>query len=283
MKNFPAPLQLLFLLLPVSFFSCSNPSAVSDSKISSAPDYHDHVQIHSHNDYQHAVPFWDAYFHHAAEIEADVYTPRTSAMRDSLMIGHDTTDITPGRTLISMYIDPIASLFKKYGNRVSPDPGYTFRLMIDVKDQWKDVYPLLIKELEKYPSVFDRKANPMAVQVFVSGNRPADPTFHTYPSIINFDGLPAHNYAPADLAKVVLISDNFETYSHWKGDGALPNKDQTEIKKLIYAAHAINKPFRFWGTPDNPNVWEQLKLAGTDVINTDKIADCTQYFDSFYK
>jgi len=216
MKNNSIFCQLSLFLFSAFAISCNNPSTVSNT---STTDYHDHVQIHSHNDYQHAVPFRDAYFHHAAEIEADVYPPRTPAMKDSLMIGHDTTDITPGRTLISMYIGPIVSLFKKYGNRVSPDPNYTFRLMIDIKDQWKDVYPLLLKEIDKYPSVFNRKVNPMAVQVFVSGNRPPDSTFHTYPDIINFDGLPAHHYAPADLEKVVLISDNFDTYSHWKGEG----------------------------------------------------------------
>jgi alkaline phosphatase len=280
MKNNAIFLLSLFLF-SVLTISCNNPGTTSQT--SAAPDYHDHVQIHSHNDYQHAVPFRDAYYHHAAEIEADVYLPRTPAMKDSLMIGHDTTDITAGRTLISMYIDPIVLLFKKYGNRVSLDPNYTFRLMIDVKDQWKDVYPLLLKEIDKYPSVFNRKVNSMAIQVFVSGNRPADSTFHTYPNIINFDGLPAHNYAPADLAKIVLISDNFDTYSHWKGEGELAARDLNAVKKLINAAHAIGKPFRFWGTPDTANVWEQLRLAGADVINTDKIADCTQYFDSFYK
>jgi len=280
MKNNTAFLLSLFLFSALTI-SCNNPGTTS--KTSATSDYHDHVHIHSHNDYQHAVPFRDAYFHHAAEIEADVYLPRTPAMKDSLMIGHDTTDITPGRTLISMYIYPIVSLFKKYGNRVSPDPNYTFRLMIDVKDQWKDVYPLLLKEIDKYPSVFNRKVNPMAVQVFVSGNRPVDSTFHTYPDIINFDGLPAHNYAPADLAKVVLISDNFDTYSHWKGDGELPANDLNTIRKLIDSAHSIGKPFRFWGAPDTANVWEQLRVAGADVINTDKVADCTQYFDSFYK
>jgi len=281
MKNNSIFRQLSLFLFSILAVSCNNSGTVS--KTPSLFDYHDHVQIHSHNDYQHATPFRDAYFHHAAEIEADVYLPRTAAMKDSLMIGHDTTDITPSRTLISMYIGPIVSLFKKYGNRVSPDLSYTFRLMIDVKDQWKDVYPLLLKEIDKYPSVFNRKVNPMAVQIFVSGNRPADSTFHTYPDIINFDGLPAHHYAPADLAKVVLISDNFDTYSHWKGEGELPTDDLKKIKKLINAAHAVGKPFRFWGTQDTPNVWEQLRLAGTDVINTDKIADCTQYFDSFYK
>jgi alkaline phosphatase len=281
MKNNSIRYQLSFFLFSLFGISCTNPGTVS--KTVPATGYHDHVQIHSHNDYQHAVPFRDAYFHHAAEIEADVYLPRTPDMKDSLMIGHDTTDITPSKTLISMYIDPIISLFKKYSNHVSPDPNYTFRLMIDVKDQWNDVYPLLLKEIDKYPSAFNRKVNPMAVQVFVSGNRPPDSTFHTYPDIINFDGLPAHNYAPADLAKVVLISDNFETYSKSKGEGELPAKDLIVIKKVIDAAHAMGKPFRFWGTPDIANVWEQLRLAGADVINTDKIADCTQYFDSFYK
>jgi len=279
MKNKSTFCQLSLFLFSLFAISCSNPGTASKTRA----DYLDCVQIHSHNDYQHALPFSDAYFHHAAEIEADVYLPRTLAMKDSLMIGHDTIDITPGRTLITMYIDPIISLFKKYGNRVSPDPNYTFRLMIDVKDQWKDVYPLLLKEIDKYPSVFDRKVNPMAVQIFVSGNRPPDSTFHTYPDMINFDGLPAHSYAPADLAKVVLISDNFDTYSHWRGEGELPANDLNTVRKLIDASHAIGKPFRFLGTPDTSNVWEQLRLAGADVINTDKIADCTQYFESFYK
>ena len=238
MKNGSTSCQLLLLIIfSLCGISCNNPGTVS--KASPASDHRDHVLIHSHNDYQHAVPFRDAYFHHAAEIEADVYLPKTPEMKDSLMIGHDTTDIKPGRTLISMYIDPIVSLFKKYHNHISPDSNYTFRLMIDVKDQWKDVYPLLLKEIGKYPSVFDRKVNPMAVQVFVSGNRPPDATYHIYPGIINFDGLPAHNYTPADLAKIVLISDNFSTYSNWKGEGELPAKDLYRIRKVINAAHAI--------------------------------------------
>jgi alkaline phosphatase len=283
MKKSSALYQLLLISLTASIISCNHSDRLANKEKSPVTGYHDRVLIHSHNDYQHAVPFRDAYFHHVADIEADVYLPRTPKMGDSLMIGHDTSDVKPGKTLISMYIDPIVSLFKKYGNRVSPDPNYTFRLMIDAKDQWKGVYPLLLKEVNKYPSVFDRKINPMAVQVFVSGNRPPDSTFHTYPDIINFDGLPGHNYAPADLKKVVLISDNFATYSDWNGEGELSARDLNKIKKVIAQAHRLDKPFRFWGTPDTANVWEQLRLAGADMINTDKIADCTQYFNSFYK
>ena len=31
------------------------------------------VMVHSHNDYRQSRPFWNAYTHHAASIEADVY------------------------------------------------------------------------------------------------------------------------------------------------------------------------------------------------------------------
>src|SRR6478736_7989962 len=58
--------------------------------------------IHSHNDYTHALPFWEAYNNNAGIIEADVYE-----VNGELMVAHDKANIKPGATLSNMYIQPI--------------------------------------------------------------------------------------------------------------------------------------------------------------------------------
>jgi alkaline phosphatase len=231
------------------------------------------VNIHSHNDYDHPHPFWGAYGQKAFSIEADVYL-----RGDSLMVAHQSRQIRAGHTLESMYLRPVEQLFAKYKRHVSADPRYTFYLMIDIKESWEKVLPVLIRKLAQHRDDFDRSTNPSAVQVFISGNRPPDTAFRHYPPWIAFDGLPHKHYALPDLEKVIMISDNFATYSKWDGKGLLPSADKDTLKALILAARRIGKPFRFWGAPDTPECWEQLHALGAAVINTDQVAACRKYF-----
>ncbi|GAA4315763.1 phosphatidylinositol-specific phospholipase C/glycerophosphodiester phosphodiesterase family protein [Compostibacter hankyongensis] len=253
---------LFALLLTLSL------SAIAQQRPVKAPP--GKIKIHSHNDYDHTQPFWDAYEQRAFSIEADVYL-----RGDSLMVAHQASGIKPGHTLETMYLQPVSRLFEQYQGKVSNDDGYTFYLMIDIKESWQDVLPLLIRRLEQHRSCFDRSHNPMAVQVFISGNRPPDSTFRNYPSLILFDGLPGHRYAPADLRKVVMISDNFETYSNWNGKGRLSEGGRATLRRLVMAAAGLGKPFRFWGAPDTPEAWRTLQQLGPDmVINTDRPGSC---------
>lgn len=225
--------------------------------------------IHSHNDYTHALPFWDAYNNNAGDIEADVYY-----VNGALMVAHNKTDIKPANTLFNMYIHPIVQLFDTGKN------AHSFYLMIDIKENQTEVLKALINLLQQYPSVFNRQVNKNAVQVFISGERPADSTFHHYPSDIMFDGLPGKNYAATDLEKIVMISDNFRNYSNWNGSGNLPAADSIKIDSLIKAVHAIHKPIRLWGAPDTQQCWQTLINLKADVINTDKVQACRQWLDA---
>ena len=137
--------------------------------------------IHSHNDYTHALPFWDAYNNKAGVIEADVYE-----VNGELMVAHDKADIKPTNTLKAMYIEPIVQSFS---NKLK-DSAHSFFLMVDIKENQSAVLKILMNVLQQYPSVFDRSINKNAVQVFISGERPPDTTFHNYPAYIMFDGLP---------------------------------------------------------------------------------------------
>jgi len=224
--------------------------------------------IHSHNDYAHILPFWDAYNNHAGVIEADVYE-----VNGELMVAHSKSEIKPGNSLNSMYIEPIVKLFDSAKNHV-----HGFYLMIDIKENQSAVLTLLMDLLQQYPAVFNgNKHN--TVQVFISGERPPDTSFHTYSSYIMFDGLPGKNYTAKDLQKIVMISDNFRNYSNWNGIGKLPAEDSSNIENIITAAHKLGKPVRLWGAPDTEQCWRTLINLKADVINTDKVEACRQFLD----
>lgn len=234
------------------------------------------VKIHSHNDYEQKVPFYLAYQQRVYQIEADVFEKD-----GKLLVAHSKKEINDNNTLDKLYLDPIDSLFIHYLGRVSADEDYTFILMIDFKTEWQPTFLALQRYIEKYGDKFDRSQNNKAVQIVISGNRPTDALFHTFPRWIYFDGLPNVAYTRKDLKRVTMISDNFAKYSKWKGKGNIPEADKFKLKVLIDAAHELKKPFRFWGAPDTEDCWRELLLLGADIINTDKLVESSNFIKRF--
>lgn len=232
------------------------------------------VKIHSHNDYVQKQQFSLAYDHKVYQMEADIFE-----VNGELIVAHSKKEIDTKQTLEKLYLNKIDSLFKRYKGKVSADKKYTFTLMIDFKTDWATTFPVFKKHIEKYGETFDRSKNKNAVQIVISGNRPPDSLFHTLPSWVYFDGLPNVSYAKTDLKKVTMISDNFATYSKWRGIGEIPEADQLKLKGIIEQAHKLNKSMRFWGAPDTVDCWKQLVALGVDIINTDKIVECKTYFE----
>lgn len=252
------------ILLALSLFVSGNLSA--------------QILIHSHNDYTHAHPFWGAYEQKANFIEADVFP-----VNGKLMVAHSKNHIQSDSTLNNMYLQPIIHLFQQHDYKtVSDNPHYSFYLMIDIKEKWDSVLPILMYELKQHPDCFDRHKNPMAVQIFISGDRPPENTFHDYPGIIMFDGLPQTKYSSADLKKVVEISTDFELYSHWNGQERISEKDATRLKQVIEVAHQEGKKIRFWGAPDTQDCWQTLINLGADIINTDHVKACRAFLDAHH-
>ncbi|WP_316807296.1 phosphatidylinositol-specific phospholipase C/glycerophosphodiester phosphodiesterase family protein [Pedobacter agri] len=223
------------------------------------------VKIHSHNDYTHSKPFYDAVANNAFSIEADVFV-----VGDALIVAHSKKEIKAENTLENLYLKPIASFSQT-------TEFYSFQLMIDFKDSWEMTYPILEKSLKPFQRYLSRGNK--KINIVISGNRPADSTFHTF-NAISFDGLPGVNYRSADLKKITMISDNFAKYSKWKGVGEIPEADKARLKALIDHAHEIGKPFRFWGAPDHQACWKLLHDLGADIINTDQVAKASNYFNT---
>src|SRR3954451_14184885 len=63
------------------------------------------AQLHAHNDYEHDRPLVDALEAHAMGIEADIHL-----IDGQLLVAHKKEEVEPGRTLQSLYLDPLRKL-----------------------------------------------------------------------------------------------------------------------------------------------------------------------------
>lgn len=223
-------------------------------------------RIHAHNDYQQVVPLTNALHNEAYSIEADVYLTSRG-----LVVAHDRKDTAAAPLLVSLYLQPIIKLFKQHDGRISHSKTYTPVLMIDVKDNGEAVIATLIQLVATHRFVFDRLVNAMAVQLVISGNRGAVSTWASYPSYIFFDGRPYEVYDSATLQRVAFISDNYNNY--------VSKEDSTSrIAALVKKVHGMGKLLRLWATPDNAAAWQRLQQLGVDIINTDMVEECREFF-----
>lgn len=235
------------------------------------------ILIHSHNDYEQRVPFYQAYAQQVASIEADIYATNR---KDELLVAHNKEDLAIAPTLDESYIKPIVALYKKNNGKAWENSDKTFILLIDLKTPANPTLDILVKKLKAYPEVFDPAANPYAVRVVISGDRPAPADFTKYPSFISFDGN-GLDYTSGQLKRIAMISLPFKDYSQWNGKGTMIRDEYNKVTKAIEAVHALDKPIRFWGTPDGVTAWNTFHNIGVDYINTDRVEACTDYFYHF--
>lgn len=241
-------------LLALIIFSCSVVLAQN------SPEY----AVHSHNDYEQQVPFWKAVSAEVSSLEADVFL-----VGDSLFVAHDSKDIDPSRDLETLYLKPLIQAME-----LKVLSGRPLQLLIDVKSEAYSTLEVLVKILEKYPSLISSEQ----VAIVISGNRPKLEDYKNYPKYITFDYQSLDSLPTPDiLHKIALISLNFRKFSDWNGKGRLTAEDFEVVTKTIQKAHDFKKPFRFWGTPDSKTAWKAFAKMGVDYINTDNPFECTQY------
>ena len=221
--------------------------------------------IHAHNDYQKPEPLTHALRHKVFSIEADIYLSG-----NRLLVAHDKTELAAAKTLDSLYLQPIIELFGRHKGKISEDSSYVPILMIDIKENGEEVIPALIKLVSSHRSVFDRGVNAKAVQLVISGNRGPSSRWTSYPPYIFFDGRPKENYDSNALQRVAFISDSYYNYAG--------KQDTSFIEPLVKKVHSMGKLIRLWGHPDNPESWKLLQQQGIDIINTDKVEECSNYF-----
>jgi alkaline phosphatase len=229
------------------------------------------ANTHSHNDYEQPVPFWTAYNAQFGSIEADIFL-----VDGRLMVAHDSNELALRRTLEEYYVKPLSARIEKNHGHPYADTNRRLQILIDVKADSTAVLDALIALLRKYPNLV---STPSLTWV-ISGNRPDPSLYASYPPFIAFDGILLHDYSPAALSRIVMMSDDLHDYTHWGGSGSIPPADKRRILSAIAWSHALHLPVRFWDAPDFPNAWGQLMELRVDFINTDHIRQLADYLNA---
>lgn len=223
---------------------------------------------HSHNDYEQKVPFWLAYNEGFGSIEADIFL-----RHDSLIVAHSEKELVLRRTLEAFYLDNLLACVRKNGGRPYSNATAPLQVLIDIKTDSIHTLARLVEVLEKYPEL---TGNP-AIRFVITGNRPAARLFPTYPSWIWFDGVLSDQYSKEELERIAMLSDDFSTYSKWKGNGNIPPGDWTLLQEAVKKAHQWKKTVRFWDAPDFIDAWNMFMQLQVDFINTDHIAALSDF------
>jgi hypothetical protein len=225
---------------------------------------------HAHNDYEHKRPLFDALDQGFGSVEADVFL-----VDGALLVGHARADLRPERTLQKLYLDPLRARIKANGGRVYKN-GPAIWLLVDVKSEAKATYQALDRVLADYADILsvvrDGKLEDKAVTVVVSGNRAKALLVEQKVRYAGVDGRLAdlESNEPAHL--MPWISESWATTFRWRGDGPLPDGERAKLKDIVAKAHKHGRLVRFWATPERTSVWRELRAAGVDLINTDKLA-----------
>ena len=229
------------------------------------------VNAHAHNDYEHTRPLLDALDHGFCSVEADVWL-----VDGQLLVAHDRDKTRSGRTLQTLYLDPLQARVKQNGGRVYPG-GPSLTLLVDVKSGATDTWLALRTTLRPFEPILTRFGPDGivtgAVTVIVSGNRARDLMASDTNRLAAYDGRLADLESGAPQQLIPLVSDQWGQISSWRGGAGkpLPAEDEKKLRESVAKAHAQGRRVRFWGAPDTPEVWAVLRKAGVDLLNADDL------------
>jgi glycerophosphoryl diester phosphodiesterase len=236
------------------------------------------INAHAHNDYEHKRPLFDALDHGFCGVEADIHL-----VDGKLLVAHDAKDLSPAKTLESLYLDPLRARINANGGRVYRD-GPSVMLLIDIKTEALATYNALTAVLEKYADILTRfeanKIETNAIIAIVSGNRSLTAMQSQKVRFAAYDGRLPDLESSAPSALIPLISDNWTLKFKWRGQGELSLPEKGLLDELVAKAHAQGRRIRFWAVPDSPIGWEILHKAGVDLLNTDHLAELEKFLRS---
>ena len=222
------------------------------------------------------VPFWEAYANKASSIEVDIVLKN-----DILFVAHEAESINSKKTLKALYLKPISKAYSLSGKERS-----NIQLLVDLKNKPYATLEKLIILLKEYKYLL-KTGDKKGLSIVISGRRPAVSDYNKYPDFITFDYQKLDDIPQESWSKVGLISLDFKDFSEWNGKGRLTSEDYIKVNNVIQKAHAYQKPFRFWGTPDSKTAWKVFAELGVDFINTDMPYKATKYLktlnDNIYK
>lgn len=231
------------------------------TSIQAQPRKYTTANAHSHNDYLNKTPFYTAYKAGFGSIEADVFP-----VNDVLVVAHSKAEIQPQQTLKSLYLMPLLK-------ELSSDTSRRVNLLVDIKEDYTIVLPLLVQELEPLRPYLTTGKSPNRLTILISGTRPPPAEYKNYPLFIFFDDDLKLHHSAEEWKRVGLVSLPLTKISNWKGEDDISRKDKKEVRHIIDSVHSAGKSIRFWAAPDTEPSWKVQKKLHADLIGTDKIGE----------
>ncbi len=232
-------------------------------------------QAHAHNDYLHPRPLIDALDQGFCSVEADVFL-----VDGQLLVAHSFAELRPDRTLQRLYLDPLRERIRRNDGFVHSD-RQPITLLIDFKSEGEATFAALNQLLSQYKDVFAWTENgdmhPGAVVAIVSGNRPIETMTNTPVRFAGIDGRLSDRQSKIPPELMPLISDNWNHHFQWRGSGDFPADEREKLEQIVKQIHASGRLVRFWATPDNPAMWQALRDADVDLINTDDLEGLSRF------
>ena len=109
------------------------------------------TRAHAHNDYLHERPLLDALNNGFCSVEADIFL-----VDGELLVAHTKRELSPERTLKTLYLDPLQKRIKYNGGRVHKG-GPELTLLIDIKNNGEETWTVLNRVLAGYPEIFSAR------------------------------------------------------------------------------------------------------------------------------
>jgi hypothetical protein len=129
--------------------------------------------------------------------------------------------------------------------------------------------------LREYQSILTRftptQTTPGAITVILSGARPTATVAAQPERFCAIDGRPEDLDLNPPIHLVPLVSDAWSNHFKAPVDGRLSAADRDKLRSLVARTHAQGRRLRFWGAPDRPWLWSELREGDVDIINTDRI------------
>jgi len=233
------------------------------------------IHAHAHNDYEHSRPLLDALDHGFCGVEADIYL-----VDGQLLVAHGRNQVKSERTLQSLYLDPLRERVQRNGGRVFTN-GPEFTLLIDLKSNWKTIYPVLRATLTNYADVLttfrDGVKQTNAILVVITGDRAKEMFAGETTRYAGYDGMLTDLDLTVPATVIPWISADWKMSFAWRGDGTMPETEARKLQGIVAKAHAQNRRVRFWGAPDQENFWRAMRAANVDLINTDDLAGVEKF------
>ena len=76
-----------------------------------------------------------------------------------------------------------------------------------------------------------------------------------------------------------LLSDNWTSHFKWRGEGPFPAEERKRLAEAVEQAHRHGRRVRFWGTPEQPELWRELRAAKVDLLGTDQLAELHRFLE----